>query len=67
MIKSRELALEIAGILDQKGATDITILQVDHLTSITDYFVIATGSARWPRTSRKSSRRRAHPCAATRA
>ena len=43
MMKSRELALKIAEVLDKKGATDITILQVDHLTSITDFFVIATG------------------------
>ena len=39
----RELALKIAEILDKKGAMDIAVLQVDHLTSITDYFVIATG------------------------
>ena len=44
MTKSRELALKIAEVLDKKGATDITILEVDHLTSITDYFVIATGN-----------------------
>ena len=43
MLRSRELALKIAEVLDKKGATDITILKVDHLTSITDYFVIATG------------------------
>lgn len=43
MDKPRELALEIAKILDEKGGIDIQILQVDHLTSITDYFVIATG------------------------
>ena len=40
---TRELALRIARILDQKGALDIMILEVDHLTSITDYFVIASG------------------------
>ena len=39
----RELALKIAEILDKKGAMDIAVLQVDHLTSITDYFVIASG------------------------
>ena len=38
-----ELAYRIAELLDGKKATDITILKVDHLTSITDYFVIATG------------------------
>ena len=43
MLRARELALKIAEVLDKKGATDITILKVDHLTSITDYFVIATG------------------------
>ena len=40
---TRELALEIAGILDKKGARDIMVLEVEHLTSITDYFVIASG------------------------
>ena len=29
--------------LDEKGANDIQILEVAHLTSITDYFVIANG------------------------
>lgn len=42
-METRELALKIAQILDKKGALDITILQVDHMTSITDYFVIASG------------------------
>lgn len=43
MMQSRELALKIAQVLDAKGAVDIVILQVDHLTSITDFFVIASG------------------------
>jgi ribosome-associated protein len=43
MDKQRELALNIADILYDKGGIDIQILQVDHLTSITDYFVIASG------------------------
>lgn len=43
MDKARELATAIAGILDEKGAIDIQIIQVDHLTSITDFFVIASG------------------------
>ncbi len=38
-----KLALRIAELLDGKKATDIVILKVDHLTSIADYFVIATG------------------------
>mgnify|MGYP002536073371 CR=1 FL=1 len=39
----RELALKMARILDKKGALDIEILEVTHLTSITDYFLIASG------------------------
>ena len=40
-----ELALRIAQILDNKKAVDISVLKVDHLTSITDYFVIASGTS----------------------
>lgn len=43
MIESKALANQIAGILDNKGATDIQILEVGHLTSITDFFVVASG------------------------
>ena len=43
MIDSKQLALKAARILDEKGANDIEILEVQHLTSITDYFVIANG------------------------
>ena len=43
MDKPRELALDMAKILYEKGGIDIQILQVDHLTSIADYFVIASG------------------------
>jgi len=43
MIDSKELALKCARILDQKGGDDIMILEVNHLTSITDYFVLANG------------------------
>lgn len=39
----RTLALKAAELLDKKGAMDIEILEVGQLTSITDYFVIATG------------------------
>ena len=43
MLNSKELALKAAKILDEKGANDIEILEVAHLTYITDYFVIANG------------------------
>ena len=39
----KQLALKAARFLDQKGADDIEVLEVSHLTSITDYFVIANG------------------------
>ena len=42
-MENRELALKMAEILDQKGALDIEILEVTHLTSITDYFIVASG------------------------
>ena len=42
-METRELALKIAEILDKKGALDIQVLEVNHLTTITDYFVIASG------------------------
>ncbi len=43
MDKQKELALMIGTTLYEKGAKDIQILRVDHLTTIADYFVIATG------------------------
>ena len=43
MDKPREMAMLIADTLNEKGASDIQIFKVDHLTSITDYFVICSG------------------------
>ena len=43
MYEPKELALRAAKFLDEKGANDIQILEVSHLTSITDYFVFANG------------------------
>ncbi len=43
MIDSKALASKIAEILDNKGATDIQILEVGHMTSSTDFFVVASG------------------------
>ena len=43
MIEAKDFAKKIAEILDNKGATDIQILEVGHMTSITDFFVVASG------------------------
>ncbi len=42
-MEPKELAISAARILDAKGADDIQVLEVNHLTSITDYFVFANG------------------------
>ena len=41
---SLELAREIAKILDSKKATDIKVLNIGELSSLGDYFVLASGS-----------------------
>lgn len=41
----RQLALEIARVLDSKKAEDVRILKVRDLTVLTDYFVIASGTS----------------------
>lgn len=43
MENTREMVLKMAELLDKKGALDIQILEVGHMTSITDYFLIASG------------------------
>lgn len=43
-MESKELALEIAKFLDSKKATDLEVIQIGELTTIGDYFVIATAS-----------------------
>ena len=42
-MENNSLALRIARILYEKKAMDITVLNVGHLTVITDYMVIASG------------------------
>jgi ribosome-associated protein len=42
---SRKLALACRELADNKKAEDIVILDVRNLSSITDYFVIATGTS----------------------
>ena len=41
-MNSEQLAERICCLLDEKKATDITVMKVGHLTIVADYFVIAT-------------------------
>ena len=42
-MESKELAIRLARALDAKKAQNIHILEVQDLTTVTEYFVIATG------------------------
>jgi len=44
MMNSKDLAQKIAAALDAKQGENIMVLEVRHLTSITDYFVIASAN-----------------------
>ena len=44
-MESRELAIRLARALDAKKAFNIHILEVEDLTTVTEYFVIATGTS----------------------
>lgn len=44
-MESRELAIALARALDSKKALNIKILEVEDLTTVTEYFVIATGTS----------------------
>jgi len=41
----KETALAAAGILDDRKAIDIAVLEVTDLTTLADYFIIATGTS----------------------
>ena len=43
MNQPKELAVRIAEVLRDKRGEDVLVLSVGHLTSIADYFVIASG------------------------
>lgn len=43
MDKPRDLAFAIGNVLYEKGAKEIQILRVDHMTTIADFFVVASG------------------------
>ena len=44
-MESRELAIRLARALDAKKAFNIHSLEVEDLTTVTEYFVIATGNS----------------------
>ena len=44
-VSSLKLACVIARILDEKLGKNITILNISHVSSFADYFVIATGTS----------------------
>lgn len=44
-MESKELAIELARALDSKKGRDIKIIRVYDLTTVTDYFVIASGTS----------------------
>ena len=44
-MESRELAIRLARALDAQKAFNIHILEVENLTTVTEYFVIATGNS----------------------
>lgn len=45
MMQSRELAKNIAQLLDNKKGLDIEVMKIDELTIIADYFVLCTGTS----------------------
>lgn len=44
-MESKDLAIQLARALDAKKALNIHILAVEKLTTVTEYFVIATGTS----------------------
>ena len=44
-MESKELAIRLARALDAKKALNIRVLHVEDLTTVADYFVIATGTS----------------------
>lgn len=44
-MESKQLAIELARAIDAKKGRDIKVLRVHDLTTVTDYFVIASGTS----------------------
>lgn len=45
-MESKEIAILAARAMDDRRGTKITVLKLEDLTTITDYFVVGTGSSR---------------------
>lgn len=45
MTESKDLAIEIAKVLDEKKAMDILAIETQEVTVVSNYFVIATGTS----------------------
>lgn len=45
MVNSKDLALEIAKVLDEKKAMNIVAIETEEVTIVSDLFVIATGTS----------------------
>ena len=45
MIESKDLAREIARVLDEKKAIDIVAIETEEVTVVSDFFVIASGTS----------------------
>ena len=45
MVNAKEMALAAAKALDSKKGRDIKVLEIDKITTLADYFVLATGSS----------------------
>ena len=45
-MESKDLAILAARAMDQRNGSKITVLKVEDLSSLTDYFVVGTGASR---------------------
>ena len=45
MLTAKEVAYEVTKALDSKKGNDITLLKIDKVSSLADYFIICTGTS----------------------
>ena len=45
MLTAKEVAYEVTKALDMKKGMDITLLKIDKVSSLADYFIICTGTS----------------------